>query len=617
MSSSDLPIDPSQRYTPGSPCPLCGGNARAKRGDGTRCHGYRSSSGRGFYCSRVESGTPHDNGTLWWHPSPERLEENENRWTPSPDGNPWVDRYPYTDEKGACLFEVVRTSTKEFYQRRPDPLKKYGWAWNLENVRRVVYRLPELIRAVAERRVIYVVEGEKDVHAIERAGGIATCNPGGAGKWRPEFSSFFADAADVVVVADWDDPGRKHAHDVLARLQAVRANARVVRAAEGKDAADHLAGGKSLEDFVSVELSEFVMAEDATATFGTFEELVALRPPRQLVRGMIPEGTLGVLFGNSGVGKSFVALSLAVAIANRDQDWLALPIMEDPGPVIFVFAEGLAGAPQRVLAATKNLVVEGTDRLAQGFHFHPKVGDDPLDLVHVGTWSEFARKARGIRPSLVIVDTLHAAMISGSEMDERDIGAVCRHARTLCVDGTVVLLVHHTGHSNKDRHRGHSSLFAALDWEVRLDSAGPAENGNSIVQVISNKARDLPEFDSFHIELEPTDVDLRDPDSGQGLRSLRVKNARCPELIGTSQDKQTSVVLGVIDRHSNVGGASRADLLHAFPGKSKGTAERTASRLLNELFAGDYVAKTKGRRWEITDAGREHLSELRMRFPAV
>ena len=66
--------------------------------------------------------------------------------------------------------------------------RKSGWRWSLGGTRRVLYRLPKVIEAVSNGEVIYVCEGEKDVHALERAGVTATCNPGGAGKWREEYS---------------------------------------------------------------------------------------------------------------------------------------------------------------------------------------------------------------------------------------------------------------------------------------------------------------------------------------------------------------------------------------------------------------------------------------------
>jgi len=85
--------------------------------------------------------------------------------------------------------------------------------WKLGETRRVLYRLPQVIEAVKAGKTIYIPEGEKDVHAIEQAGGVATCNPGGAGKWKREYAESLR-GAQVVVVADKDTPGRKHARDV-------------------------------------------------------------------------------------------------------------------------------------------------------------------------------------------------------------------------------------------------------------------------------------------------------------------------------------------------------------------------------------------------------------------
>src|SRR5262249_43130725 len=82
----------------------------------------------------------------------------------------------------------------------------------------------------------------------------ATCNSGGAGKWRADYSEYFKDA-NVIIVADRDDPGRAHARYVLESLRAVAASARVVAAKSGKDAADHLAAGHSLEELVEIELN--------------------------------------------------------------------------------------------------------------------------------------------------------------------------------------------------------------------------------------------------------------------------------------------------------------------------------------------------------------------------
>lgn len=171
-----------------------------------------------------------------------------------------VATYPYTDENGALLFEVVRFDPKAFRQRRPDG--RGGWTWKLDGVRRVLYRLPQVIAAVAGGQTVYVTEGEKDVHAAERAGVVATTNPGGAGKWRPEFSEVLR-GAHVVIVADRDEAGRRHAAEVAASLAGVAASVRTVEAAVGKDLADHLAAGRTLDQFVPSQLPAEACSHEA------------------------------------------------------------------------------------------------------------------------------------------------------------------------------------------------------------------------------------------------------------------------------------------------------------------------------------------------------------------
>jgi 5S rRNA maturation endonuclease (ribonuclease M5) len=176
-------------------------------------------------------------------------------WTPA---GPAIATYLYTDAKGKTLFGVCRTADKQFPQWRPDPSKKHGRAWKLTDsdgkplVRRVLYRLPKVLAAIEAGKPVYVVEGEKDVHALEGADVTATCNPGGAGKWRADYTRTLQ-GATVIIVADDDDAGRAHARIVARKLTEAGCPVRVVRAAEGKDASDHLAAGHGVGDFIELE----------------------------------------------------------------------------------------------------------------------------------------------------------------------------------------------------------------------------------------------------------------------------------------------------------------------------------------------------------------------------
>lgn len=161
-----------------------------------------------------------------------------------------VATYDYVDEQGELLYQVCRFEPKDFRQRRPDPDKPGKFLWNLTGVRRVLYRLPELL---ASDGTVYVVEGEKDADALYKLGLVATCNVGGAGnnKWHKEYSATLA-GRDVVVIADKDSSGRAHAHAVAKSLTGVAASVRVIEVSTGKDAADYVAQGGSLAELQAI-----------------------------------------------------------------------------------------------------------------------------------------------------------------------------------------------------------------------------------------------------------------------------------------------------------------------------------------------------------------------------
>ena len=158
--------------------------------------------------------------------------------------------YDYADETGELVFQVVRYASKAFKQRRPDGAG--GWLWNLKGVPRVLYRLPEVLEAVTRARTVFVAEGEKDVDALHAAGEVATCNPMGAGKWRAEHAQVLYGAAEVVVVADKDDTGCAHARVVADSLRGHVGKLLIVEAATGKDAADHLGAGRTVDELTVI-----------------------------------------------------------------------------------------------------------------------------------------------------------------------------------------------------------------------------------------------------------------------------------------------------------------------------------------------------------------------------
>jgi len=155
----------------------------------------------------------------------ERVKRIVGRVDPRPTRKQIVETYDYTDEDGKLLSQVVRYEPKDFRQRRPN--SKGGWTWSVKGVRQVPYRLPKVLGAGR----VFIVEGERDVHTLEQLGYVATCNAGGAGKWRDEFARYLA-GKDVVILPDNDGPGEVHAQQVNGSLHRKAASVRIVRLPE-------------------------------------------------------------------------------------------------------------------------------------------------------------------------------------------------------------------------------------------------------------------------------------------------------------------------------------------------------------------------------------------------
>src|SRR5215207_2802653 len=153
----------------------------------------------------------------------------------------------YDDPKGASYNYadgriVHRTAHKRFRQ-----------SGNTSGTTTVLYRVEKVIDAVRAGRTVYVVEGEKDVHAVESLDATGTTNPMGSKNW-PRVDVTPLHSADVVVIPDRDPAGRRWAQDVLATLDGKAKSIRLALPKVGKDAADHVAAGHTLEDLEPVDL---------------------------------------------------------------------------------------------------------------------------------------------------------------------------------------------------------------------------------------------------------------------------------------------------------------------------------------------------------------------------
>lgn len=325
-------VPSERRFAKGSACPVCGGRESDPRGEGKRCTGFVSSDGTYAHCSREEHA-----GGIALHPKtsayPHKLHGpckcGTQHGEAEATGRREVAKYDYLDEQGNLLFQCVRFEPKKFMQRRP--LDNGAWDWSLKGVRRVLFRLPKLLAPEMAGEIVLVVEGEKDVLAAERLGFLATCNPMGAGKWQDSYTEALKGHA-AYIVPDTDEPGRRHAAQVLASLQHAGIKARILYL-PAKDLAAWVDTGGTRE-----ALNALIEGQPAAAALERRARLVdsilarAREPWVQVRVGdqtiiEIPPGGHVVLDGPTGSGKTALAVNSLATHA------------KESGPAIYVSLE--------------------------------------------------------------------------------------------------------------------------------------------------------------------------------------------------------------------------------------------------------------------------------------
>jgi hypothetical protein len=384
--------------------------------------------------------------------------------------------YDYHDASGKMFFQVVRyKNPKTFSQRRPEGKGK--WIWNTDGVEKVLFRLPEIRRAIAGGKFIFQCEGEKDVLAMVQRGFDATCNPGGAGKWLDSFSETLR-GADVVVIADKDKAGRDHAQLVAGKLHGGAKSVRVIELPDTngkqvKDAHDFFAAGGTDENLIALVdtaptwtpqvapvassnradiASEYLAsATDAEQTapqppaaksLGDLRRRTADDPNELLRTGYLCRGGGLLLAGPTGIGKSSFAIQCTILWAlgraafgitpTRPLKSLLVQAENDEGDLAEMRDGVIAGLnlteEEQQTAMANVIVVQENTRTGRAF-FDNTVA--PLLELH--------------RPDLLWIDPA-LAYIGGDAMTQKDVGFFLRNllnpllSRFNCGG----IIVHHT-----------------------------------------------------------------------------------------------------------------------------------------------------------------------------
>lgn len=242
-----------------------------------------------------------------------------------------IARYPYRNLDGTVLYEVLRYEPKDFRQRRIDAQGRE--VWKLDGVERVLYRLPEIAKAVSENRSVIVAEGEKDCDNLAKLGFVATTNAGGAGwPWTRAFVEPLRGCKRVIVVADNDDAGRTAARTRAQLLREVCGDVRLIEylPTEPKgDVSDLLAGGYTAQQLRELfESAQPVRAQVEKVSEVVLRQKLAPPPPPAIPTGFacldqtiggFRKGWTTVIGARPGVGKSSFAEQLAYSVSERQR----------------------------------------------------------------------------------------------------------------------------------------------------------------------------------------------------------------------------------------------------------------------------------------------------------
>jgi len=494
-------ITRDRRHTKAHRCPVCDGADGDIRGNGKRCNGFTTADDYA-HCSREEhaGGIDANDAGLFAH----RLRGScKCGVSHGPDLRIVSDEieatYDYRDEAGALVFQVVRKSGKRFLQRKPDGAG--GWVWKLDGVRRVPYRLPELVDPDNAERTVYVVEGEKDADTLARRGFLATCNPGGSGKWH-----MIADVArtalvdrEIVVVADADDVGRKHARDVEASLRGVAHSVRVVEPPKPhKDVTDLLSAGGTIDQLAAPDAEPVAAADLGGFGLVAGDALFApLEPPDYVVDPLVRRGSLTLISAYGGSGKTWITLALLLAVATGKPFLGRFKVKQ--GRASFVdYESGLYEGRRRL------------QKLARGLECVGPIGG--IDLAafprHYLTSADFEERITALAEErdVIAIDSLRAASPGVDENDSTIREGLDVLHRVAEQTGTAFVMIVHSKKKGppgpaadpREMLRGSSAIFDAADavLTVSFETGEPLH----VEQVKARQGISTPPFDVSMID---------------------------------------------------------------------------------------------------------------------
>lgn len=276
--------------------------------------------------------------------------------------------YTYYNPDGEAIGKVIRTADKKFWRQKPDG----NGGWENGGFGDVLYN-HHLVAAAEPETAIFIVEGEKDADRLVELGIVATCNAGGAGKWRNEMAGHL-EGHPVIILPDNDRPGRDHANAVAASLlQRQDGDVRIIHLPglpDKGDVSDWLNAGHTLDELRSLYETTTPLSLAAVPTGDDTEDFGQTAPwepvdlsPYLTGEYVPPEPTIGIRNDEAGLfypgrthslagppesGKTWIALHAAAQQLNSGHNVEFLDFENSPDDIVNKLV--LLGVPKQHIA---------------------------------------------------------------------------------------------------------------------------------------------------------------------------------------------------------------------------------------------------------------------------
>lgn len=272
-----------------------------------------------------------------------------------------------------------------------------------------------------------------------------------------------------------------------------------------------------------------------------FDDISAALTDSYLIKGMIAQEAMSVVYGPSNSGKTFFALDLAYHVA-IGASWRSRRVSQ--AAVLYLAAEGGRGVVNRIVALQREhgvcdvplaLKRAGMDLL-----------HDQADLQHIYDLATSVKEKFAGLPLMIVIDTLSRVMAGGDENSAADMTALIRNIDAIrSATGAHVMLVHHTGKDSARGARGHSSLRAATDTEIEVQT----EDGTRAAMV--TKQRDYQGGETFAFDLKS--VTLGMDQDGDEVTSCVLTATDSEEFVaakqaGRARGKNQKIIMETFDQ---------------------------------------------------------------------